>query len=39
MPPNTELDEFYSPIFGIDKIILVKYTDEWKIIISIQIIE
>lgn len=39
MPPKTELHGFYSPIFGINKIISVKYLDGRKIIISTQIIE
>lgn len=39
MPPKTELHGFYSPIFGISKIISVKYLDGRKIIISTQIIE
>lgn len=39
MLPTTELDGFYSAIFGINKIIPVKYPDGIKIIKSIQIIE
>lgn len=38
MPPKTELHGFYSPIFGINKIISVKYLDGRKII-STKIIE